>query len=920
MDIFGAIQSNNLAQLKVLIEQNKVNVNCRDADDLTPLMVAVTEDKPEIVEFLLEQGADPYLTTGDGETALWGARECTVSKETFLALIKKIAVDKGYIEVNDEDDIDIIINKLITTLLYKSNRHNWNTYPCVELRDFIADLDPSFSKKNKVFFERYIQEQETENNTFYGSYLSDNSDSEDEKAFIKLSSVEKKGRLKDPQTFTSRGQIGNLCYQINTKKHAKGDLKPFKSGSDTFNLQARSRIHHPGEQLTKIEGDLAKLNQKMKAQLSIEEAIRELKAEDPTFTDFFIAEYRGITYQTTKWNKPSRIAHRKDESEIAKPLFSNSVMSSLGLGFFNDYENAAEKIKSKQAEIESQAKLLREILLCMREPKGYTFRHYSYNCLAHLIQNVYTDDYDGFHKLIKEHPVLKELFLNGYNPFISMGDIPYHAEKYAHGIKPYKGHEPFRLRPRWQENGQAERPYSGVVYTSLHPLTDFNKEGPLHVVSLNRNAEIKLEDELMIVAERESCFPSYVPEGRVFHKHMAKYPSFKGQYKQIYLIKYGLTSELYYKFKQQLAGAKPHSEEMKNFKKTLGEWLCSFHEVKLIELARREAEKRAGILIYRDVDGGFCLKPPLDSVNRHSNEVKPEMKTPVKAKQKKRQEESPKSPNIEVLNKSFGSLNLGESKFAIVEKNTSSSMALSLLISAVSNHYHLALDHFLKKEVFRDEINKSFQCKGLKDSKLLHLAVLAANANALTILLANKTILPNAVAAEIKIGQERFFNISALHLALIRGNESLALQLIQDERSDFSKNITSSLRDNISVLDLAIENNCPLVIRVLAEKGIDLKAKTQGKTPLRLALEKKQYWVAAELIRHKVGISKLIQPFIDTIDSMFLIYILDSKMPINKKNVADDVFQFLLALKDNYPSYLSPIDELESGLGGIKLN
>lgn len=85
----------------------------------------------------------------DGEDALWGARELNVSSEIFLTLINKIAVDKRYIETDDNDNIETITNKLITTLLYKSNRHNWNGSLCSEIRKFIGDLKPDFAMQEK---------------------------------------------------------------------------------------------------------------------------------------------------------------------------------------------------------------------------------------------------------------------------------------------------------------------------------------------------------------------------------------------------------------------------------------------------------------------------------------------------------------------------------------------------------------------------------------------------------------------------------------------------------------------------------------------------------------------------------------------------------------------------------------------------
>ncbi|EHL31320.1 ankyrin repeat domain-containing protein [Legionella drancourtii] len=973
--IFTAISCNDLKKVQELIDDG-VDINCRGEYLTTPLMLAVTKNRPDIVNYLIKNGADPYLIMSDGEDALWGARELNVSSEIFLALIKKIAVDKRYIEVDDNDNIETITNKLITTLLYKSNRHNWNGSLCSEIRKFIGDLKPDFAMQEKAFFDTYISHKETEENNFFGSYLSDNSDSEDEEYFGGLDEEEQTKRTAPAKLFIQRGQIEKITYQKKTGDKQKGDLKSIKSGSELFDLKSRTKIHYPLTTFPTLEAHLHLLNQKLATGISIKKAIQELEANTPNFTRFFVAEYRGITYQTTKWNQSSRKSHRKDQSEIAKPLYSNSVMAASGLRFFRCHTEALAAMESQKKSVDANAKLVHELLLTLREPKAYTYKKYSYNSLAHVLQNIYTEDYDGFHHLIKKHPVLKDLFLNDLNPFISMGDTPYHAEKYAHGIKPYKGHESFRLRPRWQANGRAERPYSGVVYASLHPLTDFTRKGPLHVVSLNRNAEIKLQDELLIVAERESCFPSYLPENRVFYKHIAKYPSFSGNYKSIYLIKYGLTEVIYNKFKEKLAHSRPHTKEMGDFKKLLGEWLCSFHEVKSIELARQEAEKRGGILIYRDVNGGFCLTPPIDSVNRNSNEMTTQIKTPVKLKQQSRASHSPGGSDIGFLNELFDDLEISSDKYgiSILEKNSSLSMAFSLMLNAVSNKYHLALQHFLTKPNFNQEINKTFQCERLEHASLLHLAVLANNIRAVELLLENDTFDPNLTASETTdsdLHENRFYEeLTPLHLALLEGRRNIALKLIQNERinismraayvvnkdllgdvillpnqeyDDFGNPIRELPKDHPqydpddlgvawrfrgtwpitryrgnSALHLAVTHDWPEVINALIDRGIDIDASNpEGTTALDLALRDKKYMLAAQLIRHKASLSYSIslKCILEEIDIDSRRYILDSTKPINKMNISNELFELLMAVKEMHPQFLEFDEENEARTG-----
>src|SRR4051812_23816919 len=122
------------------------------------------------------------------------------SYEEILA----VAINKQYIELENTDNLPII-NKLITTLLYKSNRHGWGSEVCVEIRSLIEILHPyTFNNGSKAFYECYIANQETQNNTFYGSYLS--SDSGEEENFNQSSPYQQREIYNNVDVYMARGQ------------------------------------------------------------------------------------------------------------------------------------------------------------------------------------------------------------------------------------------------------------------------------------------------------------------------------------------------------------------------------------------------------------------------------------------------------------------------------------------------------------------------------------------------------------------------------------------------------------------------------------------------------------------------------------------------------------------------------------------
>jgi len=187
--------------------------------------------------------------------------------------------------------------------------------------------------------------------------------------------------------------------------------------------------------------------------------------------------------------------------------------------------------------------------------------------------------------------------------------VPLHALEYAYGTKFYKGSADNRLRPRWRKDGKAERPYAGKVYISLHPVKNYDEKGPLDVPSLSKNGEISAAVTNNILHERECTFPAWIKGKYVVNQHVARFPSFKKDYKEIYLYKYGLTEQLYILFKAAINSSPPHSTANKDYKLLLSAWLCCYHEVRIIEEARLAAEKEGGVLVYHNQNGYFELEP-----------------------------------------------------------------------------------------------------------------------------------------------------------------------------------------------------------------------------------------------------------------------------------------------------------------------
>jgi ankyrin repeat protein len=499
---------------------------------------------------------------------------------------------------------------LMTTLVYEAMRHDWDDPVCKLHHDLIAKLEPKYKNFTLEQFKKEIEKIEKKEKDFFGENISDDSDSEQEVEYQIIPQRQRHLRTAYSQTLFKRAQPAKL-YAVETDAL-------LLSGKPKYDTTERQTIVRDVDIDLDVQRDLDRLNDYALCDELDSETIKTID------TAFYVAQYRGITYRIDEWNKPSRKSHREAREENF-PLFSRAVLDKAGYKSYGAFFNRRTNDANSTEEVIGIAEKLHEQLwkLTLSGPvklrligeESYLFP----NALLAL-QDLYTKAYDKFHDFLEaaskkliddEVPVdtLEDaicLSMGEYNPLVSTADVPDHALRYAYGEKYYDGHKEQRLRPRWRRNGRAERPYSGKVYISLHdPLELLVKAH--HVVSLNNKGYLNID--IQKGAEKETSFFAYIPEGKVVSQHVAKFPSFHGDYKEIYLEKYGLTKELYDQFKQKITAYAPHTPKAKHFKDILTQHLISFHEVALIEEAKIAAENSGGVLIYRNDRGGFSLLP-----------------------------------------------------------------------------------------------------------------------------------------------------------------------------------------------------------------------------------------------------------------------------------------------------------------------
>lgn len=507
-------------------------------------------------------------------------------------------------------------NYLITTIVYEAMCHGCDADIVKLHHKIICKIKDKSEDYDEEEYKLELLNIETTDN-YYGENISDNSDSEDEEDFKLLPMREQRLNHHYAKGLFNRSQSEKLFTQ-------KGKMRECKEGLlSGYQVDERQSIWRELPLSNPVLRDLARLNQLALTQALNEETIATIA------TKFCIASYRGIAYRTDEFSTSARRMHR-GINEVKQPLFSKAVLKLAGYENSTQYFEALYVNPSLKEKMLDLAASFQEKLVQLKNSGPVKLNllgsYYNYDNALHAIQDVFTKDYDKFHDILRSfveefidkpsetlHIPLKTLkdaivlsICAPYSPFVSTSDTPMHALRYAYGHKYYPSYKERRLRPRWRNNGEVERPYSGKVYIILcDPVTLIRTSH--HLPSLDQQGEVYIDKQT--IAEREMSFFSHIPDDQVVSQQLAKFPAFKSEYKQRYLQKYGLTPDLYKHFQKAIQESKPHSTTRKNAKNLLTNHLISFHEVCLIEEARVAAEMQGAVLIYRDEHGGFSQIP-----------------------------------------------------------------------------------------------------------------------------------------------------------------------------------------------------------------------------------------------------------------------------------------------------------------------
>lgn len=587
-----------------------------EKNDLQPLQVGVNHPPLILIDYAKKIKACYQAI----EKNCFDIKSLTTLNEIYKALD-----EAKIIQLNSNDSIEVVLNKFVTKFLYISYRHSEESKSYQEIRSCITILKPELKNSSVEDLKNFVRKQEENSNNYFGCYLSDDSDSEDymdesdEDIYSINTTMLPAQRYEQFKDFLAKNMVKILMLDRDLK------LKDFTCLSS---FDERQSLNYKGDSFEKAKLELELLNKQLKEGKSINQIQAKLK------TRFFVAQYRGVTYFLDKWNQTTRKNHREID-ETFECYYSEAVYHAAGYVPMNQFFKTKEQPVKEQQKLYSKAVILKGKMISLQTTKApASYKNKTYNNFKLLLQETYTNNYTEFKNLITNNKLLKKILVNEGNPFVSTADTPYHALRYAYGMKAYPRQKEFRLQPRWNKEGKAERPYIGKCYAFLIPINDFNLlENPSHLVSQNWQGELSVPNH--IVAERETSFDAFIDKDKIFLQHMAKFPSFNMPFHKSFILKYGLDEPLYLLLQTAMKQTKPHTQARKNLKLLIGEWLCYFHEIRLIKEAQAAATNHGGFLVYHDNEKNqFSFEIPIDTPMRNNKEVTPEERQAVKNKRR----------------------------------------------------------------------------------------------------------------------------------------------------------------------------------------------------------------------------------------------------------------------------------------------
>lgn len=404
-------------------------------------------------------------------------------------------------------------------------------------------------------------------------------------------------KLKDADCDISKLDERMLIFKLAYDKYAVISRKSLSWPNEYF-----ESLLPPGE--ARLQLDVFRGTQHLNTPVDLSDAIARLNNElqngrteaDINWSGYpklLIAQYRGIHYYQHYFSEDQRRDHigtvHLNRQASAPAIYS---MSSLALG-------QQQLLKESRAEVGRV-----QLSNFFEEAKHRSFTNPHFINKADELQELMSNNYAAHLEAVRQgkeapYDILSDMGALQY-PHYATSDLPEHALKYgyAHGkpVKPLMDH---RLLANYDHDGKPENKILGKIFICLLTPQAMHDHAVVHVAGLHNRRRINFK----FAGERETSFPGGIKSNYVFYEAPLEVPDFSADQKDV--EKYGLDFDLW---RRRFSQASSDADRRK-----LEDELMSFMVIgmtqKLFEIARKEAERQGGHLIYRCFDQAYALGP-----------------------------------------------------------------------------------------------------------------------------------------------------------------------------------------------------------------------------------------------------------------------------------------------------------------------
>lgn len=581
--------------------------------------------------------------------------ESLVSQSVQYRLLNEY-IQKYYLPLQGLEKRDIHLNGAHSQSV---NLHEQRKDKAFKFKKLLGYLKNEWADKDEKDLISELEQVQVDNNCFYDDDCSDDSDSEDQQALDELSNDRYTRSLRDIQTISrsescqwfkgdsanisnreSSGHLDDLVQLVYELKQQGGQMDKASVWQRLDSVRSkikRDRRQRESLNLSTNDEQVIKDMNTLNGILQEHSVIGKEVLEGIT-TSFCIYSVRGINYMQDRWTIASRRKHRRlDEVEL--PQYPESILGQLPYHYYQQLhtQSALTHNYSHQMQLGKRAlrlgqtfKDLQNTPACVSSQHNQQGSQYCCNSIAEDFQHQFSNGIDNFLNKLR---VLRQNYPNSWgqyfssalNPFNATSSTPYHACRYAQGMKSYYQQS---LVPSYLQDGSIAHSHLGKVYLLISPLSDYLGQSLVHHVPLmDRQARVKIGGN--IAPEKEHTWLGAIKGGRVQYQQPIKMPSFKGDYKQIYEAKYGMDEPLFKAF-QYLLQTFPKNSNFYSSKgnvidlndeiiSLLQEWIACHLEMVLIQKAKQIASERGQVLVYLNNDNQLSFYPDNPNLFTHGD-------------------------------------------------------------------------------------------------------------------------------------------------------------------------------------------------------------------------------------------------------------------------------------------------------------